>query len=85
MAQQLDALLKDANGTLDSPALDKRIAELNAVTARARADAKSVLNHAFLLGAGLILLAFACALTYRRIVSRGLSAPDRRGLPGSNS
>ena len=85
MAQQLDALLKDANGTLDSPALDKRIAELNAVTARARADAKSVLNHAFLLGAGLILLAFACALTYRRIVARGLSAPDRRGLPGSNA
>ncbi len=67
MAQQLDALIKDANGTLDSPALDKRIAELNKVTSQAKADAKSVLNHAFLLGAGLILLAFACAVIFRRL------------------
>jgi hypothetical protein len=67
MAQQLDALIKDSTGTLDSPALDKRIADLNALAARARADARSVLNHAFLLAAGLIVLAFACATVYRRI------------------
>lgn len=73
LAAQLDALIKDAGSTLDSPALDKRLRDLNAVSERARADAKSVLNHAFLLGAGLILLSFACALTYRRIVSRGSS------------
>lgn len=70
MAQQLDALLKDANGTLDSPALDKRISSLQAVADHARADAKSVLNHAFLLAAGLVLLAFICAVTYRRLGAR---------------
>jgi len=66
MAQQLDVLLKDASGTVQTPALDKRIAELNALAARTRADAKSVLNHAFLLAAGLLVLAFGLALAYRR-------------------
>jgi hypothetical protein len=66
MAKQLDVVIKDAGSTLDSPSLDKRIADLNAVSERARGDAKSVLNHAFMLAAGLILLAFGCALAYRR-------------------
>ncbi len=70
VANQLDALLKDANGTLDAPALDKRIAQLSLVSEQARADAKSVLNHAFLLAAGLVVLAFACALVYRRLGNR---------------
>jgi hypothetical protein len=70
MAQQLDALIKDTTGTLDSPALDKRIADLNAVSSRAKADAKSVLNHAFLLASALIVLAFATAWVYRRALSR---------------
>lgn len=74
MAGQLDALIKDAGNMLDSPALDKRGAELSAMSARARADAKSVLNHAFLLAAGLIMLAFACALLYRRFVPRRTTA-----------
>jgi hypothetical protein len=73
MAQQLDALLKDAGTALDSPAL-------NAVSERARADARSVLNHAFLLAAGLIVLAFACAWVYRRLVPRGAAAPAGRRL-----
>ncbi len=71
MAAQLDALVKDAGSTLDSPALNKRLADLTALSDRARTDAKSVLNHAFLLAAGLILLAFGCALVYRRLTGRG--------------
>jgi hypothetical protein len=75
MAGQLDVLLKDASGTVETPALDKRIAELNALAGRARADAKSVLNHAFLLAAGLLVLAFGLALVYRRLRPRGNTAP----------
>jgi hypothetical protein len=67
MAQQLDTLIKDARGTVDSPALDKRITDLNALSARARADAKSVLNHAFVLGAALLGLTLGAALAYRRL------------------
>jgi hypothetical protein len=76
MAQQVDELIKNAAGTLDTPALDKRIASLNALATQARADAKSVLNHAFLLAAGLIVLSFACALVYRRL------GPRREGSSG---
>lgn len=66
MARELDALIRDATGTLEAPALDRRIAELNALSARARADATSVVNHAFLLAAGLVVLGFAGAVVYRR-------------------
>lgn len=65
MAAQIDLLLKDTSNTLDSPALDRRIAELNAVTGKARADAMSVLNHAFLLAAGLVLIVLAAAMVFR--------------------
>jgi hypothetical protein len=75
MAGQLDTLLKNASGTVEAPALDKRIAQLNALATQARDNARSLLNHAFLLAAGLILLCFACALLYRRL---GRNAkPDR--------
>jgi hypothetical protein len=70
MSQQLDALIKDTATTLDSPALDKRMTDLNALLERAQGDARSVLNHAFLLAAGLIVLAFACAIVYRRTAGR---------------
>lgn len=66
MARELDALIRDTTGTLDAPALDRRLAELNALSARARADAKAVVNHAFLLAAGLVVLIFAGAVVYRR-------------------
>lgn len=84
MAQQLDVLLKDASGTVTTPALDKRIAELNALSGRARGDAKSVLNHAFLLLAALIILAFICAVGYRRLTPRNAPAPppDRMARTG---
>jgi hypothetical protein len=75
MAQQLDVLLKDASGTVQTPALDKRFAELGALSERTRSDAKSVLNHAFLLAVGLIVAGFACALAYRRLAPRGNLAP----------
>lgn len=73
MAQQLDTLIKDTSGTVDTPALDKRIASLSALADRAHSDAKSVLNHAFLLAAGLLVLAFALALVYRRLVPRSIT------------
>lgn len=75
MAGQLDALVNDTRGTLDSPALDKRITELNQAARQAKADAKSVLNHAFVLGAGWILLAFGCAAGYRWLGRAALKSP----------
>jgi hypothetical protein len=80
MAQQLDLLLKNATGTVETPALDKRIAQLETLSRQARADAKSVLNHAFLLLAGLVLLSFACLLAVRRL-SRPASSPAGRATP----
>ncbi len=41
--------------------------DARAVSKQVSAHAKSVLNHAFLLAAGLIVLAFACAFAYRRL------------------
>ncbi|MBN9689209.1 MAG: hypothetical protein J0M24_03135 [Verrucomicrobia bacterium] len=78
-AQELTRMLKETDRTLDSPALDQRLQQLTAVTDRAKADAKSVLNHAFLLGAALVLLSLVGALVYRWIVSRWLagSASER--------
>jgi hypothetical protein len=66
MALSVDALIRDATGALDSPALDRRIGDVHALAAQTRADAKSVLNHAFLLAAGLIALLFSLAVIYRR-------------------
>ena len=85
MAQQLDTLLKDAGGTLDSSALDKRIADLNALSARARADATSVLNHAFLLAGGLIVIALVSALVYRRFAPRAIPTAVGQDTPGAKS
>jgi hypothetical protein len=78
MAGQLDALLKDASGTVEAPALDKRIAQLDALATRARDNARSLLNHAFLLAVGLIVLSFACALLYRRL-GRTTNRPNASG------
>jgi hypothetical protein len=66
MAQQLDALLTKARTTLDSPAMEKQLAAVSQLSAAARDDAKSVLNHAFLLVAGLIGLVCLAAILYRR-------------------
>jgi multidrug efflux pump subunit AcrA (membrane-fusion protein) len=84
MAQQLDVLLKDASGTVDSPALDKRIASLDATAKRARDDAKALLNHAFLLGAALIGLCFGAALGYRCLAAGRSAAPTSGPVGKSN-
>lgn len=65
-AEALDRLVKDLGGTLDSPGWSQRIADLDALAHRARQDVRSLLNHAFLLGSGLVLLAFGCALLFHR-------------------
>jgi hypothetical protein len=77
MAQQLDILVKDASGTVSTPALDKRIAELNALSVRARTDAKSVLNHGFLLAAALVFQVFFCLVIYRLLRRPSCSADTR--------
>jgi hypothetical protein len=74
MAKELDVLIKDATGTLDAPALDRRIKDLGAVAERASADVTSLVNRVFLFGAGLIVLAFACAFVYRWLVPRAAKA-----------
>lgn len=79
MAAQLDLLIKDASGTVTTPALDKRIASLNALADRTRADAKSVLNRAFLLAAALLVLTFALALGYRWLSPRDKAKLERLG------
>lgn len=70
MAQQLDLVIKDLGSTLDSPALDRRIAEVAALSKSACNDAQSVLNHAFLLAAGLVALIFGGVWLVRRPASR---------------
>jgi hypothetical protein len=75
MAQQLDALLKDVSGTVEIPALDRRIAELKALSAQARAETVAVLHRAFLLAAALILFFFVCAFLFRRATAPQAPAP----------
>ena len=60
MAEQLNATIAELNATLDSPALDK-------LSKQAKADARSIFNHIFLLAAGLVLLILASALIYRKL------------------
>jgi len=63
MTKQLNVAIKELNTTLDSPALDK-------LSHHASADVRGVLNHAFLLGAGLVMLVLVCALIYRTVSGR---------------
>ncbi|MCU0788952.1 MAG: hypothetical protein MUC91_12355, partial [Verrucomicrobia bacterium] len=53
MAKALNVAIAELNTTLDSPALDR-------LSHQATADAHSVLNHAFLLAAGLVVLILVC-------------------------
>jgi hypothetical protein len=72
MADRLHALFKD----LDTTAWDKRLTQLDAISDRARDNAKSVLNHAFLLATGFLLLSFVCALLYRRVGRSSVQKPE---------
>lgn len=58
-AEQLNTTLAELNATLDSPALDN-------LSRQAKADARSILNHFFLLAGGLVLLILGSALIYRK-------------------
>lgn len=55
-ATELGGMLREARQTVDSPVIERRID-----------DAKSVVDRAFLFAGGLVVLAFACALAYRRL------------------
>jgi hypothetical protein len=63
LAQQLDSLVSNLNATLESPALDK-------VSTQATTDVRRLLNHAFLLAGGLVVLVLLCALLYRAATRR---------------
>lgn len=69
-ARALDQLIKDLNQTMDAPALSKSIQELSRISLQAQAEAHRMLNRAFLLGAGLIVLTFVCALAWRLFFRR---------------
>jgi hypothetical protein len=64
-ARALDELIKDLNQTMDAPGLSKGMQELSRISLQAQAEAHRMLNRAFLLAAGLVVLTFACALAWR--------------------
>ncbi len=61
LASELDSLVNSLDIALDSPSLQK-------ATERAETSTRRVLNHAFLIGAGLLVLAFILALIFKAIV-----------------
>jgi hypothetical protein len=75
LARELNALLTDTTNLLDSPALQQRAQDLEMVARRVKDDARSVLNHAFLLGVALVMFSLAAALVYRWLGIRIRSAP----------
>jgi hypothetical protein len=81
MATELNVVLTHAGTTLDAPVLQQRAQDLAAMADRAKADMKSVLNYAFLLGVGLVLLIFACAVLYRQRQPRPVTTVGRPGEP----
>ena len=70
MAAELHELLTQLNTTLDSPALEAQIANLDAVSGRATEQVRGLLNHAFLLLAGLTLLVGVTVAVLRALVPR---------------
>jgi len=63
MAKELNVTINELNTTLDSPALDR-------LSNQTTSDARGLMNHAFLLAAGLVVLGFLCAVIYRFAASR---------------
>jgi hypothetical protein len=61
LASELDSLVNSLDIALESPSLQK-------ATERAETSTRRVLNHAFLIGAGLLVLAFILALIFKAIV-----------------
>jgi hypothetical protein len=73
MARELDGLLKDTGETVSAPMMEKQFAKL---AGQARSDVKSLLDHAFLLAAGLVVLIFACAVTFRLLGRRNAATRE---------
>jgi hypothetical protein len=74
-SKQLEALLLAFNNTLDSTAWNQRLQDFDAVSRRTQKEADAVLNHAFFVGAMLIVVAFGCTFIYRLIMIKVIKAP----------
>lgn len=83
MARDWDVLIKNVGSILNSPALQQQAQNLRAVADGAKADIRSLLNYAFLLGACLLLLAFALALAYRLLSAPSSGAPGQPAHPAT--
>jgi hypothetical protein len=63
LARELDSVVSSLHTTLESPALET-------ASSQAVSEVRRLVNHAFLLAAGLIVLVLLCALVYRASRSR---------------
>ena len=70
MAKELDLLINGLGNGLDSPVFDKRLKDFDAAAAQVADRATGVVNHAFLLIAGVVILIMVCGLIYRWFGSR---------------
>lgn len=61
-ARELNQLVLSMDGLIGSPALDARLDELDLAVTRLETSGKRLLNHAFLLAAGLVAVIFVGAL-----------------------
>jgi hypothetical protein len=66
MAQELDTVIRRLDATLASPAMDRRVADLDGVTSRVTDEVRGIITYSFVLAAALVLLVFACSVVYRR-------------------
>lgn len=64
-AREVDAVVSNLNATLDSPAIDASVQAVSEVTTQATGDVRRLMNHLFLLAAGLVVLVFGCVLIIR--------------------
>jgi hypothetical protein len=70
MSKELNAVLKELNTTIDSPALDARLQAVDKVSDHATSNLRSLITRAFLLAGALVLFTFVCSLAYRRLAPR---------------
>jgi hypothetical protein len=61
-ARELNELVNSLDNLLGSPALEARLGELDLAVARAESSGKRLLNHTFLLAAGLVALVLVASL-----------------------
>lgn len=65
MSRELNAVLKELNTTLDSPALEARLAAVNQLSDHAAASLRSLVYQVFVLAVVLVVFTFGCLWTYR--------------------